>query len=386
MKKLILIMILILNITLLTSCWDNMDLTEKAFVTAMGVDKTEDGKIELTLQIVKPSSVSMETKISEGAIWVLTTFGDTLFEAVKNQLSTSNRKPFYNHAELLVIGENYAKEGIEEVLDFWERNHEPRLNANILVAKGTTAKRILNAESKVEEVYSVHINGIINNNEAIGKIKKTTVMETIKANREKGNNPVICAIEIINDVENLKIKDMVINSSAVFKNNKLIGYLNPEETKGLLFIKDELKSGVINVKSPKDNEDKISIEINNSKTKIESRVAGDSVYFTINIETLGTVSSEQGYVKLATQENIEKLNIYTEEKIKMYVDKAFKKAQKDYKTDFFGFGDIVYRKHLDFWRKYVNDWDKIFENVTVNVNVNVEILNSGIIKNPSKPA
>lgn len=43
---------------LLTSCWSKKELTDLAFVSAMGIDKTKDGRYELTFQIINPGNVA----------------------------------------------------------------------------------------------------------------------------------------------------------------------------------------------------------------------------------------------------------------------------------------------------------------------------------------
>jgi spore germination protein KC len=43
-------------IVLLSGCWSKLELTERAFVLALAIDKGDKGKLQMTFQIYKPVS------------------------------------------------------------------------------------------------------------------------------------------------------------------------------------------------------------------------------------------------------------------------------------------------------------------------------------------
>ena len=51
---------------LLPGCWDNTDLTDINIVTALGIDKDEDGKIIVTVQVVEPAAVPLTSSSNGG--------------------------------------------------------------------------------------------------------------------------------------------------------------------------------------------------------------------------------------------------------------------------------------------------------------------------------
>ncbi|KPU26915.1 hypothetical protein TR13x_07840 [Caloranaerobacter sp. TR13] len=387
LKKIsVLLLMIIFNIAIFTACWDNKDLTEKAFVTAVGVDKTDEGKIQLTLQIVKPTVVKAgeQGAPQEEAFWVFTTTGDTIFEAAKNQLTTVNRKPFYNHADLMVLGEKFARSGIMEALDFWERNHEPRLGADIIVAKGTTAEEILKAKSDLEKIPSMHIKSILENNKALAKIKKITIIDVLKQLIQPGLSPAIGAIEVVKKEKVQKIENMKIESTAVFKMDKLIGWLNATQTRGLLFIQNEVKNAVYSIDNPLDESKKISIEISSSKGKIDVKTVDGKLVLLIEIKAIGNIADQQGNGDLTKKEIFKKLSKETEKAMKKDIEDVVNIAQKKYKSDIFGFGEVVYKKHLDYWKQVKDDWSDVFSNAPVEIKVEVKIRGTGIVGKPSK--
>ncbi|PAK38788.1 spore gernimation protein KC, partial [Priestia megaterium] len=57
-RKWSVLLLMILVTVLLSSCWSRKELTDLAIVSAMGVDKTEDGRYTVTLQIINPGNVA----------------------------------------------------------------------------------------------------------------------------------------------------------------------------------------------------------------------------------------------------------------------------------------------------------------------------------------
>lgn len=53
----LLLIILYLTMIITTGCWNNRDVSDISFAVAVGLDKTHDDKIELTIQLVKPSAM-----------------------------------------------------------------------------------------------------------------------------------------------------------------------------------------------------------------------------------------------------------------------------------------------------------------------------------------
>lgn len=180
---------------------------------------------------------------------------------------TANHKVLLSHVQIIVIGEELAKEGIMDPLDFFERDHGFNLRADILVAKGITAKQILNGESELEKIPAVHLISIMKNEKDVANIKRIMLTDLLKEIGSSGKDPAIGVIETMRKKEKLLIEDMKVERAAVFKKDKLVGWLTPLETRGLLFVEDKVQSGIINISNPLDRSKKIGIEITRSVGK-----------------------------------------------------------------------------------------------------------------------
>jgi len=156
MTKLIKIATLLTLLFILTSCWDATELPDLAIIGGIGIDKTEEGEFSVSLQIANPGEVA---RGQEGAgrdastIVVHTNTGNTLFEAFRKVTTQLSRQAYFPHMILVVINEKLAEEdGINEVMDWFERDHEPRTNANVLISRGVDAEEILLIQPPIERV------------------------------------------------------------------------------------------------------------------------------------------------------------------------------------------------------------------------------------------
>lgn len=80
------------------------------------------------------------------------TSGEIVFEALRKLTQQVPRKIYLSHIRLIVIGEDVAKEGIYNVLDFLSRDHEMQTNFYIIVSKESKAKDILNVLTSIEKI------------------------------------------------------------------------------------------------------------------------------------------------------------------------------------------------------------------------------------------
>jgi spore germination protein KC len=54
-------------------------------------------------------------------------------------------------------------------------------------------------------------------------------------------------------------------------------------------------------------------------------------------------------------------------------------AQKQYKSDIFGFGEAIHRSNPKEWKKIKEQWDEEFSEMTANVKVDVKLVHTGTV-------
>lgn len=367
-----------------SGCWDNKDIVNRSFASCVALDRAENGEIEVTLQLLKPNVIKAKQQggSDESAIWVLTTTGDTVFEALRNQLRTLNRKPFYSHLRLIIIGEELAREGLRDVLDLFIRHNEVRIIPKILVAKNMRAKDIMDAQSEIENIPALHLEGILENNIAEAKTRDIRLIDVLQELTAPHGSTVIGNIVPKKKGNITKIKDLEIEGAAVIHGDKVMEFLDANQTRGYLFLKNEVKGGGIIVNNPGDENKKISINIKNAQGKIKVNKDNNILELSAHIKMKGDLWEEQGSVNLATQKMLERIEEEVEKEIIKNIQDTLKVAQEQCKCDFIGFGNAIAAKYPQYWESIKENWNEEFIDIPVHIEADVEIINTGIITKP----
>jgi len=368
---------------LLTGCWNNRDLTEINIVAGFGLDRTEDGKVLLTVQVVEPAAIQ-STSSGKGKgggaqpkpVFVASHEGETVLEAARGMLSIVDKRLFFSTAQVLILAERLSQDGIEEVLDFFQRDHEIDYSMTVLVAKGVTPREILEMETDMESIPAMYINETVENTVSRGTLKKTMLIDLIKDMGGSGRQPAIGQISKAGE------KKVITEGTAVFRDGKLAGWLDLYETRGYLFAIDKVKSAVVNVPA---DEGKIAMEIIRSKGKVSVAFEnGEPSMLTVKVETQANVGGYEGKGTLDSPDILFILEKTLGEEIKKEIMMALEKTQKVYSSDIFGFGAYVSKYHPQYWKKAEKDWDDIFSRLPADIQVDAKILRTGIIRSPVK--
>ncbi|MDS1030866.1 Ger(x)C family spore germination protein [Bacillota bacterium LX-D] len=368
---------------LLTGCWNNRDLTEINMVTALGVDRSEDGKVLVTVQVVEPAAIQ-STSSGKGKgggtqpepVFVESYEGETVFDALRSMLSVVDNRLFLSTTQVLIIGERLAKEGITEVMDFLQRDHEVEYKMDVLVAKKSTSKEILEMETDMDPIPAMYIKETVENTVLRGTVKRIMLIDLIKDMGDNGKQPVIGQITKAGE------KKVRTEGASVFRDGKLAGWLDPSETRGYLFAADKVESTIVNI--PADG-GKISMELirSNGKVGVEFQ-NGKPAMLSIQVGLEANVGEYEAKGKLDSPDNLHRLEKTLGEEVKREIRMALNRTQKDYSSDIFGFGTQVHKYHPQYWKKAKDSWNDTFSKLPADIQVDAKIKRTGVIKGPIK--
>jgi spore germination protein KC len=389
--------LLLWMVSFLTGCWNKRELNEMAIVMAMGIDKVEEtGEYRVTFQVVNPGAVATGATGggSGGNTTPVTVFSGTektIFKAVRKTSQKVPRQLFFAHIQLLIIGETIAKEGIQDLFDFFERNPETRMTTKVLVTRDVKAGTMLKILTPVEKIPVI---GIAKQNELAEKIWAENVnielIDVVKGLESEGREPIISGVKIVGDLEegkknsNLEQTDMAasaeIEGVALFKEGKLRRWLDGDKVRGLLWIQNKIESSIITTDC-KDEKEAIGIEIVRAKTGVTAEVLAGKPIIHIHIRQEGYVGEVECSIDLTKKEEITKLEQEWVRETKKQVMETVKVAQSE-KSDIFGFGEAVNRANPKEWEKMKKEWDKAFAESRVDVKVDAFIRLPGKRNNP----
>jgi len=387
MKKFKYTIILILLIPLLTSCWSRKELNELAITTGLAIDKQDDNYL-ITAQVLNPSEIATSQQTSSRLpIVTFTRTGQTIFEALRNLTHESPRRLYLSHVRMVILGEEVALEGIQEVLDFISRDHEMRTDFYIAVAKGQEGREVLKVLSPLEKIPTMRMfNSIETASKNIATVKGVHLDELITKIITKGINPVLTGIyvkgpkDIGNDIANVEKIDpptsMQTDYLAAFKEDKLVGWLTKDESKGLKYIENDVTNTIITIPC---EDGKLSIELYNVSSSVEGSVSNGSPKVKIKLRSEGIIGEVQCKLDLTKPETLEELNKKIEENQKEKIQEVVDRAQKDLKSDILSFGSAIHRADPKGWKSLSEKWDEEFPTVEVEYDIKADIRRLGTI-------
>ncbi|MEB2298767.1 Ger(x)C family spore germination protein [Lysinibacillus xylanilyticus] len=390
MSKFKAICLLMILTVLLSGCWSKRELNELAIVAALGIDKV-DNEFDITVQVVDPGEISSKQPTS-GRSPVITyhSKGKSVFEAIRKMTTVTARKLYFSHLQIVVLGDELAKEGMGKPLDLISRDHEFRNDFDVIVAHEATAEEVLNILTPIEKVpANKMLNSLKTSEKTWGTTQSIKIDELINTLNNKETSVVISAIEIHGDKSEGMDQSNVKKSKssvllkyaglAVFKEDKLIGLLTEDESRSVGFLKDKIDSTIEIFACPK--EGTLSTEITHSKTKIKGKFEHGSPKINVSIDVNQNVGEVECNIDLTKEKSIHYINKKTEELIKKRIEETIKTVQQSYRVDIFGFGSALHRTNPKEWKKIKKDWLTIFQELPVKVDVHVNTQGLGTMEN-----
>ncbi|MCH1624232.1 Ger(x)C family spore germination protein [Fredinandcohnia sp. SECRCQ15] len=370
-------------IILLTGCWNRVEVNDIAIVTAIGIDLTEDDKLLLSIQVaipVKLGPTSGSQGGSSNSTFVVSETGDTISEAYRNIQGKISRNIFFSQSRVLLIGEDMAKKGISNIIDFHSRYNEPRINSFIMFTKGQ-ASELINNMPQLESISAEETKELAK----IGAGLSVYIRDFMNMLLTDGKEPVAPQFSLTPLEENTKNKSregQEINGAAVFKGDKLVGWLDKTETRGLLWIRNEIETGVITINIPEDQGGgNISFEIIRVDSKIKPKLQNGEINLSVDVTSELSIMENDSKLNVDQTQVLDELEKYVENEIKDRIQLVVDIAQKEYQSDIFGFGQAVYKKYPKEWNVALkNNWDQTFEQLEVNITPKVFIRRIGLSK------
>lgn len=359
---------------LMTGCWNNRTLKTVGISVAIGLDKSDelDKNIEFSIQFAKPSALGTEKKTNEKAFIFGNLSANTMHGAVRPLFTVNLDKEVYiQHVQLIVIGEELAREGVADALDFWERDHEQNINSRVIVAKGMKGSRILQVESDVQKIPVIHILNSLKLKKLTSEAYEISLYDALTKMYTPGEEMILGNIQSTSGADITSLQNMDLRGAAAFKGDKMVGWLDKDDTKCLQMVENKTKGAVFEIPNPYEEGRYILYEIIKSKAKCELKVEDNKPFFHINVTVYGGPGEILGSRTPVNSISIKEMEYATSQEIKKLFEKTLYKAQHELKSDIFGFGHKIYQKNPKYWEAIKDDWDTIYESMSVSVDVKV---------------
>lgn len=374
-KKIKLLAVSVSICILLTGCWDYRGLDTLDIVTGVAIDKdAQSGDYLLTLEIVdtKNTTEEIETLYVESR-------GETMFNAIRNSKKRLINQLYGGNMQTVVISRQIAEtEGVDRVLEQLLRDGETRETLTVVISQEETAGEILLTKGLDSKIISYEIHEmVIEDSKFTMSTKDLAMYKAYEAVHGVGNALVLPAIR---HVQNTGQTVAEVNGIALFHKDRLIGFESAKNTALYLFIMNEIEGGVLSI--PGESSDNLmSMEIKQSKTKLDVEMKDGRVHISVRIKPKLNVTELSAQLNISNFQERNELEAWIDKVLEERITSYFQYVQATLKTDIFGLSNRIYQKNPNLWREIKDDWDIWFQNATLEVQVQANILTAGVLKN-----
>lgn len=369
----------------LTGCLDKNEIETLGFAVALGIDLGNHNEVIVSVQILETGNKAKtenETGANKAKVYIST--GNTIYDALYN-LSKKLSKPIkFSNEKCIIVGKKFAETGIGSIIDFSLRFNDMRPTTSVLVTQGE-AVDILQMQAPENPISAFAIHDLIKRQKYLC-IAPTTTNLDFASNIKSETGISTCGVINIdrNNEKNLN-NSFILSGSAVFRKDKLIGYMNAEETRGMQWIRDKIKLGSIVIKTPDEN--KISLHIIKSSSSLKPSIIDKKVYIRVNIKTQSNIQEISEHISedmnFNTNPNIlDWLSKEQDKAIYNEVNLAIAAAQNRLSADIFDFGNLLYREYPHEWNNIKGDWNRLFPHINIEASVSSEIKQTGALSKP----
>lgn len=372
----------IIFLLFLAGCWDKKELNEIAVVVGVGIDKVENG-YKITAQVIKPPAKEQGAAGgSELPTWSVSATGNTVLSTIRNLNELSPRRLYWAHLQIIIFGDEMAREGIAPVITWFERDRDSRAGAVIIVTPGT-AEDLLNSKIELEDVPSRSMAELIEGSEmrqiSAQDVKLRDLMSTLATP----------GIELVVDVIKPKMirgkqESFEIDGVAIFNKDKLQGYIFGAETTGTEIIQSKLNYTIIEGSCPKSPEKEgfFAFQITDFQSNVKPKVKGETITYTVEVALEGNLLDQTCSIDLLKPENLKVVEREITNFIEKNVVNEFQ-AAREMNSDIYGIGRDVRRYYPEHWKK-ISGSSAYLNNVKFDFKVESNVRRSGLIIEPTQ--
>jgi spore germination protein KC len=388
-------------LSILSGCWDRNEVEERAYVIALGLDKSKTtDKLEVSFLIENPEVGSTLAGINtqEPSQQLITVQANDFITAKTTANSIISRDITYDLLQIIIVSEELAKDKdfIRWMYDAL-KDREVRRETYLAVSKEKTSTFFNNNDPKLETRPHKYYQFMINHGIDTGIIPDSDIHRFFK--RTENGDSLFLAMYITTEtaknppIKNeddylagqVKIKGTVDKTqflgSAVFKDGIMIGHLDGQETRITNILDDttQMENLLATFPDPFSDKQRISARvIKEQNNTIKVNLKGKKPKVLIEVPLLVDVLSDPALVDNAKATNMRKsLEKHIENNINKLYKEYINKTQTELKGATFPISLEVRKKFqtIQEYEKY--NWAERYSDAEIDVKASIKIKEFG---------
>lgn len=380
MKK---IKFLILLLPLLSGCYNYRELNELGITTAVSIDY-KDNNFYVIAEVINPIKQQDASSSNNSPFVNYNSSSSSLQDAFRKVVLESPRQLYAAQLEIIVLSEEVVNNHLEEVLEYFARDPETRTEIKIIVAKTEDSTKAITLQTLLTSLSSSNIiNSLDLQSKVLGISYPVTLNELLNMYIDPYLEVVLPSMtlygnyEIGDEKENITTSSpkaiVKIDGSTITKDNKILGYLDLEESKILNLINGKLKETIIKMNY---YDGYIIFEPNRIKVSRELDIKNNIIK--INISGYSKTKEIQSNIDLKDPKEVEKLNKALNMELEKKITDTFNSIREKYDTDVFGFQELYYRTNYKYFKENCTNWyEDIYPKIKLEVKANVRLYEKG---------
>lgn len=358
-KRLFLLVIVVLVGFALPGCMGSTDINNLAMVMAVAIDKgSSPGMVKLTAQIVRPADAVGQTGAPAGGtgepIWTASAEGKSLFEAIRNLNRFASRKVYWAHNNVIVISAAIATQGIQDIVDFFARNHELRMRTWVVITS-QEASEIVTAKTGLQVIPGESIDQLMRYSRVVAEAPKIDMRQLLADYLSPTNEVILPRVELKQRGDTAQSKhefgtspQVELAGTAYFHGDRLAGWLTPQQSQGLLWFVEPPQSRLMVVACPDDVQKKVTLEIKNSHFSVIPKLNQAGMTFQLVLKGTADMVESQCAMEKSNTMLMHKLEQEAENKLAANLLDVVHLEQKQH-VDFLQLGQTFRQKYPAEW-------------------------------------
>ncbi len=374
---------LILLLPLLSGCYNYRELNDLGITTAVSIDY-KDNNFYVIAEVINPIKQQDASSSNNSPFVNYNSSSSSLQDAFRKVVLESPRQLYAAQLEIIVLSEEVVNNHLEEVLEYFARDPEARTEIKIIVAKTEDSTKAITLQTLLTSLSSSNIiNSLDLQSKVLGMAYPVTLNELLNMYIDPYLEVVLPSMtlygnyEIGDEKENITTSSpkaiVKIDGSTITKDNKILGYLDLEESKILNLINGKLKETIIKMNY---YDGYIIFEPNRIKVSRELDIKNNIIK--INISGYSKTKEIQSNINLKDPKEVKKLNKALNMELEKKITDTFNSIREKYGTDVFGFQELYYRTNYKYFKENCTNWyEDIYPKIKLEVKANVRLYEKG---------
>nr|WP_144928765.1 Ger(x)C family spore germination protein [Paenibacillus bovis] len=376
MKRYTALCVWILLTFILSGCWDETQIAEVNYATAIGIDYVDE-KYILYVQMLDFSNVAKpdsNKQIEDPPLFIGKSSGRTFNEAINNLYKTSQQPFYWGQIGAIIYSESVLENGIDKVQQAIQRNGEFRYTPWMFGTKDSLRKMLgVSGFFHLPPIYTI-LYSPKDSYEIYSYIRPLLMHKFISIYKDPGGTAILPSITIDDNswkelATGEKTKDTLkINGGFQISGNTYLGWLSYDELKGLRWMEAGTKMTPVQI--IEDGKQLGVVEITKPRREIHIERDGTDAIFQFTVNAKGKL------VDLEEEQSQTKIEKLAEKQIKEDILTTYEKAlEKD--IDIYNLKSKLFRNGMK--PEHLKEF-KLSQDTIRKIDVTVHLESKGIYK------